>query len=83
MTRPTMTEGQDRAFAFLTARYGDARFDDQGGALSDGNLRITGVDEDGDERARWIVKPSGFVIAAYDPDGGLAHYQPPEPRSAA
>lgn len=71
MTTPAMTEGQDRAFAFLNDRYGDARVT----PADRGSVRIAGVDEDGDVRARWIVNEAGQVIGAWDPDRALDVYR--------
>lgn len=68
---PTMTAGQDRAFAFLNDRYGDCRVMAADRAL----VKLEGIDDDGEVRARWFVEPDGRVNRAWDPDGALDIYE--------
>lgn len=76
MASVPLTEAQDKPFAFLTGYYGDCRADDQGGVLDTSKLiRLVGIDEDGDERCRWLVRPDGSIESAWDPDCALDAYK--------
>lgn len=69
-----MTSEQDRAFQVLNDYYGDCRIaESREGEVSD--VKLEAVDEDGDVRARWWVRPDGIVPQAWDPDRLLDKYK--------
>jgi hypothetical protein len=71
---PALTPEQDKAFAFLNDRYGDARWNPTNLHFATHTVKIEGVDEDGEVRARWIVRPDGKISGAWDPDYVVEHY---------
>lgn len=69
-----LTKGQDRAFQALNDYYGDCKIAEYQPPASPTDVKLEGVDEDGDVRARWIVNADGKVIGAWDPDRLLDQY---------
>lgn len=72
-----MNEAQDRAFAFLNDRYGNCLIKEQASENDrsmPGAVKLEGIDEDGDCRARWWVRLDGWVPMAWDPDYALDTY---------
>jgi hypothetical protein len=70
---PLLTPAQDKALVFLSDRYGDVEVHPAHN-FEDDHVKLVAVDEDGDERARWIVRPDGKVAGAWDPDEAINIY---------
>lgn len=70
---PILNDAQDKAFAFLTGFYGDCRIADR--SYLPEQVKLVGIDEDGDERCRWWVGKDGKVRMAWDPDHAIDKYE--------